>query len=495
MANSSFNVGFLSQGASSSAPTVKKTITQSNTFATGDVLYHTGTAYAKAQANVLSTSAVVGVVESATGSDFVLVAGGEITMSGLTAGSIHYLDASTPGALTVTEPAISVPVLIAVSTTVAWVIIDQPESTGTSYATDSGSANAYAVTLSPAPTAYTTGMKVYMKAANANTTNSTINVNSLGAKNIFYKGSGTLVANVIRASAVYTLIYDGTQFHVVGNEISDGTVTSLTISGGLQAVSASPITVSDTIRAACLVNAQTGTSDTIADDDRGKLITYSNGSAIAVTLPQAGAASSFLAGWFCEVTNLGAGTVTITPTTSTIDGAATVVLLTGQGCKIVSDGTNYATVRGRAGVFEQTDVYLSSNQTTTATSLTNVSGMVFSVLNGEKWTFTMHLALGTNHANGLRFGLTAPSGTLVYSIFGNGSGLGNLNSDAGDASGAESSNMMTYNTSSAIGGFAIITGTFSASADGSIQLQQRNVSTSNNGIVFAGSYIVARRIA
>src|SRR5690348_13214002 len=48
------------------------------------------------------------------------------------------------------------------------------------YANDAGSANAYAVNLSPAVGSYTAGMVVNFKAANANTGASTINVNGLG---------------------------------------------------------------------------------------------------------------------------------------------------------------------------------------------------------------------------------------------------------------------------------------------------------------------------
>lgn len=102
----------------------------------------------------------------------------------------------------------------------------------------------------------------------------------------------------------------------------------------------SPIPVS--INVYELVNAQTGTTYTVLSADWGKLITLSNGSAVAVTLPNAAAdTTSFPAGWFVDVVNLGVGTVTITPTTSTIQAAATYVLRTGQGARIVSDGTNY----------------------------------------------------------------------------------------------------------------------------------------------------------
>lgn len=96
------------------------------------------------------------------------------------------------------------------------------------------------------------------------------------------------------------------------------------------------------------VNAQTGTTYTYLTGDYGKLVTHSNGSAIAATLPQANS-STFHSGWIVDVQNLGAGTLTITPTTSTINGAATLVLTTGQGAHIVSNGANYSAQLGKGG--------------------------------------------------------------------------------------------------------------------------------------------------
>ncbi len=88
------------------------------------------------------------------------------------------------------------------------------------------------------------------------------------------------------------------------------------------------------------INAQTGTSYTIAAADWQKLITFSNGGAIAVTLPGATTAG-FEAGKCFNVVTIGAGSVTVTPTTSTINGQATKVYATNAGGKICSDGTNY----------------------------------------------------------------------------------------------------------------------------------------------------------
>ncbi len=107
-----------------------------------------------------------------------------------------------------------------------------------------------------------------------------------------------------------------------------------------------PISQNTGISAGEQVNAQSGTSYTYQNTDCGKLVKHSNGSAIAASLPHANT-TTFRAGWFMDVSNAGVGTVTITPVTSTIDGLATLALLTSEGVRIVSNGTNYFTIRGK----------------------------------------------------------------------------------------------------------------------------------------------------
>lgn len=93
---------------------------------------------------------------------------------------------------------------------------------------------------------------------------------------------------------------------------------------------------------AIIVNKQTGTTYTVANVDRARLVTLTNGSAIAVTLPR------FSNGWYVWVENRGVGTVTITPSSGTIDGAGTLTLTTNQGVLLACDGTNYFTgARGK----------------------------------------------------------------------------------------------------------------------------------------------------
>ena len=56
---------------------------------------------------------------------------------------------------------------------------------------------------------------ISVKFTNAVPASATLNVNSKGAKSIFYKGAA-IVANVIRAGDTATFMYDGTQYHLLG---------------------------------------------------------------------------------------------------------------------------------------------------------------------------------------------------------------------------------------------------------------------------------------
>lgn len=80
--------------------------------------------------------------------------------------------------------------------------------------TDTGSANAYAVTA-PYITAYTAGIALLFKAANSNTGPSTINVSSLGNKSIRRQDRTGLTSGDIVKNGVYLLAYDGTYFQIV----------------------------------------------------------------------------------------------------------------------------------------------------------------------------------------------------------------------------------------------------------------------------------------
>jgi hypothetical protein len=105
-------------------------------------------------------------------------------------------------------------------------------------------------------------------------------------------------------------------------------------------------------------NAQTGTTYTVLFSDRLSYVSFSNASPIAVTLPQAGS-TGFASNFGFIACDIGAGTATITPTTSTISysdgtsytaGASTLVLTTGQCTYVYSDNSNYFAILRRTEV-------------------------------------------------------------------------------------------------------------------------------------------------
>jgi hypothetical protein len=75
--------------------------------------------------------------------------------------------------------------------------------------------NAIILTLTPAPTAYATGMIVNFKTPNTNTGHVTLNVNGLGSKPLFKNVNDTLRAGDIKLGRMINAIYDGNIFQVL----------------------------------------------------------------------------------------------------------------------------------------------------------------------------------------------------------------------------------------------------------------------------------------
>jgi hypothetical protein len=82
------------------------------------------------------------------------------------------------------------------------------------YATDTGTANAYAAAV-PVLSAYAKGNFLYLLPANTNTGASTLTLNALTAVPIVNKANLPLAGSEIIAGTVFGLIYDGTSFRIV----------------------------------------------------------------------------------------------------------------------------------------------------------------------------------------------------------------------------------------------------------------------------------------
>lgn len=86
------------------------------------------------------------------------------------------------------------------------------------YAIATGSANTYAATLSPTPTAYVDGMGIAVKIPVTNTGASTININGLGARAMVDGKGNILTSGKLRLNGTYSLKYNSTS----GNFILQG---------------------------------------------------------------------------------------------------------------------------------------------------------------------------------------------------------------------------------------------------------------------------------
>jgi len=92
-----------------------------------------------------------------------------------------------------------------------------------------GTADVITLTYSPtSTTAYAAGQKIRFKASGANTTNVTVNRDSLGAKALKSATGGALSANDITSGAIVEATYDGTDFLMTKSAASAIDITGLT---------------------------------------------------------------------------------------------------------------------------------------------------------------------------------------------------------------------------------------------------------------------------
>lgn len=129
------------------------------------------------------------------------------------------------------------------------------------------------------------------------------------------------------------------------------------------------------------VNYQTGTSYTIAATDANKFVSVSNASGVALTLPN-GWQANFACQVF-EIQNNGIGAATVTCTSCTINGSATLTLAANQGVTLWNDGLNYtAHLYGLASSF----YYPNSANGTTCNELAKVDQAAGSTTLGRATT-------------------------------------------------------------------------------------------------------------
>jgi hypothetical protein len=219
----------------------------------------------------------------------------------------------------------------------------------------------------------------------------------------------------------------------VGFEISGAAASGAVLTGnGTNFISALP---------GVSVNAQTGTTYTYSTStDRAAYTSFSNAGAIAVTLPSAASLGN---NWVNVSCDIGAGTATITPTTSTISytngstytsAATTLALSTGQCAWIYSNNTNYFAILRTGGTSLPESGLTGATAATTitesgATSSVTRAGVATANLTAP-WVFQNTNSTNNNTSIGL--GVTTPgtsTGQTTLNI--NGASTGGDLLDAG----------------------------------------------------------------
>lgn len=150
------------------------------------------------------------------------------------------------------------------------------------YAADTGAANVYVVSQTPAPT-LVAGSVVQFKATNANTGASTLALNGGSATAITKNGTTALSGGEIAAGQIVEVIYDGTVFQLQGNFFTASTTS---------------------------VNNQTA-NYTAVIGDANNIVTMNVGSANTFTVPP-NSSVAFAIGTTLTVIQLGTGQITLT---------------------------------------------------------------------------------------------------------------------------------------------------------------------------------------
>lgn len=116
--------------------------------------------------------------------------------------------------------------------------------------------------MTPALTAYAAGQMFYFVAAGDNTGAVTLNINSLGAKNVTKNGTTALSAGDIKSGQTIAVIYDGTRFQVISTASLTGLTGSSNTNLGVGAGDAYTTSIQNVAIGVDALTSATGNSNT-----------------------------------------------------------------------------------------------------------------------------------------------------------------------------------------------------------------------------------------
>ena len=273
-------------------------------------------------------------------------------------------------------------------------------------ATDSGSADAYVIALSPAITAYVAGQEFNFKAGATSTGASTLNVNGVGVKNIKKKNDQAIAAGDIEANAIIKVLYDGTSFQMLSQTGTTAGVPDSTASvkGIVIVAGTSPVSVGYSSGTATVAVGNATTSAKGAASFSSDNFAVSSG---AVTIKDGGVDLTAEVTGTLPVNKGGTGAATHTANNVLIGAGTSAVTSVAPGTNgnvLTSNGTVWASAAasgGSAGLVFISSVTASDDATLSFTSISSTYAQyVFTIEAIRPATSSAELYLLTSSNNG-----------------------------------------------------------------------------------------------
>ena len=226
--------------------------------------------------------------------------------------------------------------------------------------------------MTPSLAAYAAGQMFYFVAAGDNTGAVTLNINSLGAKNVTKNGTTALTAGEIKSGQTVAVIYDGTRFQMVNPVVigltgfTNSSNTALGVAAGDSITSA---TGNTTIGKNAGTAITSGISNTLIGEDAGASITtgfINTAVGLSALTSLVGGSSNTAVGWFAadSVTsggqNTGIGRSALGAVTTGSQNTAV-----GTDAYLSGNYTNSSAVGYNSAVTGDNQVQLGNSSTTT----------------------------------------------------------------------------------------------------------------------------------
>ena len=212
-------------------------------------------------------------------------------------------------------------------------------------------------------------------ATTTNLTNVTANVANITGSGVSITSFGTpggLAGNsnsvfFLRFAAANTIVYNATSMITPSSQNVYVTAGDLAI---VEYVSGGNWRVAGIVRADPTVSQVTGTTYAVTAADRAKTLVFTSSTGATVTVPDASTFNNSMSFSVQNASTGFSGSVTLTPSAGTINGAASFVLTEGFGFKLIPNGTDWQIV-GSAQQFVWNGYALTSSGTSIVKSVQN----------------------------------------------------------------------------------------------------------------------------